>query len=443
MPELLSPAGNFEKLKAAILYGADAVYMAGRSFGMRSAADNFTVEEIYEAVDYVHARGKKIYLTVNTMPHEDEYGQLREFLTALKEAKLDAMIVADLGTLATVKEILPDMEIHISTQASIVSSSAAKAYAALGAKRVVLARELTLQEIRAIRENLDEKIELETFIHGSMCISYSGRCLLANAINGRDGNRGTCTQPCRWNYALVEEKRPDMPLPIEQSDLGTFILSSKDMCMIEHIPELMESGIASFKIEGRMKSAYYTAVVTNAYRMAMDAYMADPMGYRYDPAWLAELESVSHREYGTGFFFDHPMDNPQLVSTCGYIREKAYFSTAIEYDETEAAAIAAQGVALQNEQGRLYRFIQRNKVSVGEDAELISPSKIGRGFAVCELYAPDGAVLESTPHPSMIYWCRVPFEVREGDILRAATGKGLDVRAKDRLKGVLPHDCGC
>ena len=429
-------------MKAAVLYGADAVYMAGRAFGMRSAADNFTVEEIYEAVDYVHARGKKIYLTVNTMPHEDEYVHLREFLTALKGAKLDAMIVADLGVLATVKEILPDMEIHISTQASIVSSAAAKAYAVLGAKRLVLARELTMREILDIRANLDKDIELETFIHGSMCISYSGRCLLANAINGRDGNRGTCTQPCRWNYSLYEEKRPDMPLPIEQSDLGTFILSSKDMCMIEHIPELMESGIASFKIEGRMKSAYYTAVVTNAYRMAMDAYAAAPANYRYDPAWLSELESVSHREYGTGFFFDDPMQNPQLVSTCGYIREKAYFSTAIAYSEEEAKALEARGVAMKNEQGRLYRFIQRNKVSVGEDAELISPNKIGRGFTVGELYAPDGEALPSTPHPSMIYWCRIPFEVREGDILRAATGRGLDVRAKDYLKGAVSCDCG-
>ncbi len=441
MPELLSPAGNFEKLKAAIRYGADAVYLAGRSFGMRSAADNFTVEELHEAVDYVHARGRKLYLTVNTMPHQDEYAELREFLRSLRDCPIDAMIVADLGTLATVKEILPDMEIHISTQASIVSSAAARAYAALGAKRVVLARELTMKEILAIRKDLDPSIEIETFIHGSMCISYSGRCLLANAINGRDGNRGTCTQPCRWNYALVEEKRPDMPLPIEQSDLGTFILSSKDMCMIEHIPELMESGIASFKIEGRMKSAYYTAVVTNAYRMAMDAYVRDPQGYRFDPAWLSELESVSHREYGTGFFFDHPMENPQLVSACGYIREKAYFSTATEAVEEELAAINAKGVVTETEQGRLCRFLQKNKVSVGEEAELISPGQIGRGFTVSELYGPDGEALESAPHPSMIYWCRVPFAVKEGDILRAATGRGLDLRAKDRLKGV-PHDCG-
>ncbi|MBR3893910.1 MAG: U32 family peptidase [Clostridia bacterium] len=436
MPELLSPAGNFEKLKAAILYGADAVYCAGQMFGMRASADNFTVEELYEAVKYVHAHGKKLYLTVNTMPHVQEYPLLRKFLTEIRDAGIDAMIVADLGVLTTVREIIPNMEIHISTQTSIVSPASAKAWAAMGAKRLVLARELTMDEICAIRKELPDEIELEAFIHGSMCVSYSGRCLLANAFNGRDGNRGTCSQPCRWNYALVEEKRLDMPFPIEQQEgVGTFILSSKDMCMIEHIRELMESGVASFKIEGRMKSAYYTAVVTNAYRMAIDAYQKDPEGYRFDPAWLEELESVSHREYGTGFYFDDPMQNPQLVSACGYLREKAYFSTAIEYACEEADAITSRGVAMENENGRLYRFIQRNKVSTGEGAEMISPGKIGRGFEVFELYAPDGEVLEATPHPSMIYWCRVPFEVREGDIMRAASGKGLEIRAKDRLKG--------
>ncbi|MBE6628844.1 MAG: U32 family peptidase [Ruminococcaceae bacterium] len=436
MPELLSPAGNFEKLRAAILYGADAVYCAGQMFGMRSAAANFTVEELYEATKFVHAHGKKLYLTVNTMPHVNEYPLLRKFLNDIKDAGIDAMIVADMGVLATIREIIPNMEIHISTQTSIVSPASAKAYAALGAKRLVLARELTMEEIKAIRAELDDDIELEAFIHGSMCVSYSGRCLLANAFNGRDGNRGTCSQPCRWNYALVEEKRPDMPFPIEQQEgVGTFIMSSKDMCMIEHIPELMESGIASFKIEGRMKSAYYTAVVTNAYRMAMDAYQKDPTSYQFDPAWLEELESVSHREYGTGFYFDDPMQNPQLVSECGYLREKAYFSTAIEYNGEEAEAIMAQGVPMENEEGRLYRFIQRNKVSAGEGAEVISPGKIGVGFDVEELYAPTGERLESTPHPSMIYWCRVPFEIREGDIMRAASGKGLEKRAKDRLKG--------
>lgn len=429
--ELLSPAGNFEKLTAAIRFGADAVYLAGKSFGMRSAADNFTVEEIYRAVEYVHARGKKLYLTVNTMPHEDEYPALRAFLSELAGAEIDAMIVADLGALATVREILPEMKIHVSTQTSIVSSAAANAYAAMGVERLVLARELTLAEIRKIRAKLDPKVELEVFVHGSMCVSYSGRCLLANAMGGRDGNRGTCTQPCRWNYKLVEEKRPDAPLGIEQNELGTFIMSSKDLCMIEHIPELMESGAVSFKIEGRMKSAYYTAVVTNAYRMAIDAYLRNPEGYRYQPEWKNELESVSHREYGTGFFFSEPMDEPQLVSTCGYLREKAYFSTATEYHEEEMEALRQRGIPEINENGRLYRFIQRNKVSVGEAAELVTPGNIGMPFAVTELYAPGGESLSSTPHPSMIYWCRVPYPVKEGDILRAGVARGLEVRPPD------------
>ena len=435
MPELLSPAGNFEKLRAAVLYGADAVYCAGQMFGMRSAADNFTVEELYDAVKYVHARGKKLYLTVNTMPHVQEYPMLRKFLHDIRDAGIDAMIVADLGVFTTIREIIPDMEIHISTQTSIVSPASALAWAKMGAKRLVLARELTMDEIREIRAALPADIELEAFVHGSMCVSYSGRCLLANAFNGRDGNRGTCSQPCRWNYSIVEEKRLDQPYPIEQQEgVGTFIMSSKDMCMIEHIPELMECGIASFKIEGRMKSAYYTAVVTNAYRLAIEAYQRDPESYKFDPAWLEELESVSHREYGTGFYFDDPMQNPQLVSTCGYLREKAYFSTATDYVEEEARAIADMGVAMETENGRLYRFIQRNKVSVGEGAELISPGRIGIPFTQTEIYAPTGESLDSTPHPSMIYWCRVPFEVREGDIMRAASGKGLEVRAHDRLK---------
>lgn len=434
MIELLSPAGNFEKLKAAIRFGADAVYLAGQMFGMRSAADNFTVEEIFEAGKYVHARGKKLYLTVNTMPHEDEYPILRTYLTSLRGAEIDAMIVADLGTLSLVREILPDMELHISTQASVVSSAAARAYAALGAKRVVLARELTLEEIVNIRRDLPNEIELEVFMHGSMCVSWSGRCLLANALNGRDGNRGTCSQPCRWNYHLIEEKHPEEPLPIEQTDLGTFIMSSKDLCMIEHIPELIGSGVTAFKIEGRMKSAYYTAVVTNAYRMAFDRYLADPAGYVYDPAWLEELESVSHREYDTGFFFGSPMQDPKLVSVCGYLREKAYFSTATEYDEDEMNILIGSGIAAENEQGKLYRFIQRNKLSAGDAAELVTPGKIGQGFVANELYAPDGTPLESTPHPSMIYWCRVPFAVKEGDLLRAGISRGLEVRGKDRIR---------
>ena len=418
-PELLSPAGNFEKLKAALLYGADAVYLAGQSFGMRSAADNFTVEELFEAAKYTHERGKKLYLTLNTMPHGDEYPALREFLREIDGSGIDAVIVADLGVMTTVKEILPEMEIHVSTQASIVSPEAALAYAALGAKRLVLARELCLEEIKAIRRALPMDIELEAFVHGSMCVSYSGRCMLSNLMTERDANRGRCAQPCRWNYIIYEEKRPELPIPIEQTELGTFIMSSKDMCTVDHIPELIAAGINSFKIEGRMKSAYYTAVVTNAYRMAIDSYLADPDGYVFDPLWYRELESVSHREYCTGYYLDKPIENAQLGSHTGYIRDKAYFATAMEYNEDEACKLAEAGIALENEDGRMYRFIQRNKVKIGDSAELISPRKVGKAFAVTELYLPNGEAIESAPHPSMVFWCRVPFDVLEGDIMRA------------------------
>ena len=418
-PELLSPAGNFEKLKAALLYGADAVYCAGINFGMRSAADNFTVEELCEAVKYTHERGKKIYLTLNTMPHGDEYADLEKFILEIKDFGIDAFIVADLGVMSLVKRVAPNMEIHVSTQASIVSPEAARAYAALGAKRLVLARELDFGEIKAIRDGLDEDIELEAFIHGSMCVSYSGRCMLSQMLTGRDGNRGKCTQPCRWNYVVYEEKRPDTPIPIEQTELGTFIMSSKDMCTIEHIPELIASGINSFKIEGRMKSAYYTAVVTNAYRMAIDAYLADPENYVYNSDWYRELDSVSHREYCTGYYLDKPIENHQLATQNGYIREKAYFATATDYNEQEAALLSSLGIELENEGGRLYRFIQRNKVSTGDSAEVISPSKIGKPFTVTELYSQKGEAIPSAPHPSMIFWCRVPFDVSEGDIMRS------------------------
>ena len=419
VPELLSPAGNFEKMQAALRYGADAVYLAGQRFGMRSAADNFTLDELRDAVAYAHARGKKVYLTLNTMPRADEYPALRAFVAELKTIPVDAVIVADLGVMDTVRELLSDMEIHVSTQAGVCSPATALAYARMGAKRLVLARELTLEEIAAIRAALPDGIELEAFIHGSMCVSYSGRCMLSNELTGRDGNRGACAQPCRWNYMLVEEKRPEQPLPIETSELGTFILSSKDMCMIEHIPALMNSGINSFKIEGRMKSAYYTAVVTNAYRMAMDAYAADPERFVYREEWLRELESVSHREYCTGYYLDDCRRESNLASSVGYIREKAYFSIALEYDE----AALPQGLVTKTEQGSLARFKQKNKICVGDTAELLTPGKIGRPFVVREMYNEDGEHIEAAPHPSQTVYIRVPYGVREGDILRAGEEK--------------------
>lgn len=413
MPELLSPAGNMEKLRAALRFGADAVYLAGKSFGMRSAADNFTDDELAEAVSLVHAQGKKIYLTVNTMPHGSEYDALRTYLKRIADIGIDAMIVTDLGVLATIRELLPEMEIHISTQSSIVSPAAARAWAALGAKRLVLARELSLDEVRAIREALDEEVELEAFVHGSMCVSYSGRCMLSNHFTGRDANRGACTQPCRWNYTIVEEKRPDEHLPVIENENGTFIMSSKDMCMLRHIPALIEAGVSSFKIEGRMKSAYYTAVITNAYRMAIDSYQNDPRGYVFDEALYREVESVSHREYCTGYWFDDPRTDPQLCREQGYIREKAYFAAATEQEPMP------EGLVRENENGVLCRFRQRNKLSVGDSAELLTPSRTGLPCRITELYDETGTPIESAPHPLMIFYARLPFAAAEGDILRA------------------------
>jgi putative protease len=323
--------------------------------------------------------------------------------------------------LSLAKQYAPKVECHISTQASIVNYQSAKAWYDLGAKRVILARELNLDEIREIRAKAPKELEMEVFAHGAMCVSYSGRCLLSNYMTGRDSNRGACAQPCRWNYTytITEEKRPETPMPLEEHEHGTFILSSKDMCTIEHIPELIASGIDSFKIEGRMKSAYYTAVVTNAYRMALDAYAADPENYAFDPIWLRELESVSHREYDTGFWFDRSTEDAKLSTVPGYLREKAYFATA---SSMEGVAIP-EGVEAENEDGRLYLFLQRNKMCVGDAVELVSPRRAGVPFTAKEMYNIDGEPISSCPHPYMQFFLRVPLKVLEGDILRAGDGE--------------------
>ena len=414
LPELLSPAGNFEKLKAALRYGADAVYVGGLRYGMRSASQNFSDEQLDEAIKYTHERAKQLYVTVNTLPRGYEYPELRCYLATLGELKPDGIIVADLGVMTEAKKLIPHIPLHVSTQTSIVSPAAASAYASLGATRLVLARELSLEDIKEIRAALPGEIEIEAFVHGSMCVSYSGRCMLSNFLSARDANRGQCTQPCRWNYVLYEEKRPDVPLPIEQDSYGTYIMSSKDMCTIEHIPELVDAGINSFKVEGRVKSAYYTAVVTNAYRMALDAYAADPEGYKFDPAWLCELESVSHREYCTGYYFDDPLSIPQLTSNVGYIRDKAYLASA---EKTERDNIPE---TLRDNAEGLYLLCQHNKLCIGDSVEVISPGRVGRGFVVSELYNENGEAVESAPHPSMKFYTRAPFEILEGDIMRAA-----------------------
>ncbi len=404
-PELLSPAGNAEKMRSAILYGADAVYLSGRIFGMRAAADNFSIEELAEAVAYAHERGVKVYLTVNTMPREYEYTALREYFEALRNIPIDALIIADIGVLMLAKELLPKVELHISTQANATSAAACLAWHKLGAKRIVLARELTLDEIKAIRAALPEELELECFMHGSMCISYSGRCLLSGHIVNRDANRGMCAQPCRWNFKvkrmeISEEKRPDTVIPLEEVDGETFVMSSRDTCMIEHIPELIEAGINSFKIEGRMKSAYYTSVVTNTYKMAIDAYFSG--SYSYDPLWLRELECVSHRDYATGYYFADSHTDANTTPNTGYIKDKAFLAVVTSYDEvTELATMS-----------------QRNKMSVGDKAELLTPGNVGRELVIGELYDEKGSPIESTPHPYMSFRMKMPFAVKCGDILR-------------------------
>ncbi len=405
-PELLSPAGNMEKMKSAILFGADAVYLSGKLFGMRTAADNFTLDELKEATQYAHDAGVKVYLTLNTMPREYEYGALCEYLTALRDIPIDALIVGDIGVLMLVKKMLPEVEIHISTQANSVSSADCLAWYSLGARRVVLARELSLEEIRAIRRAVPDDLELECFIHGSMCVSYSGRCLLSGHILGRDANRGACAQPCRWNYKVrrievTEEKRPDAIIPMEEVVGETFIMSSRDTCTIEHVPELIEAGINSFKIEGRMKSQYYTAVVTNTYKMALDSYFSG--NYEYNPKWYEELLSVSHRDYATGYYFSDSHLDANTAECTGYIKDKAFLAVAVGYDEATGEGI----------------FTQRNKMKLHDEVELLTPGMCGRGFTCESLADESGSPIVSTPHPYMTFRIKTPFFVKVGDILRA------------------------
>ena len=407
MPELLSPAGDLEKLKTAVRYGADAVYFSGKSFGMRAAAKNFDLAEIREGIEYAHTHGVKAYITVNISPRTHEYAALSEYLKALSEFSPDALIIGDIGVMALARRIAPEIPIHVSTQANVVSAETALSYAALGAERIVLSRELSLEEIKAIRRALPDEVELECFVHGAMCVSYSGRCLLSNYLSARDAGHGACTQPCRWHYRaerieaeLLEEKRPNEPIPVYEEGGETFFMSSRDLCMIGHIPALIQAGISSFKIEGRMKSAYYTAVVTNAYRMAIDACLAGSAVA--SPALLSEVESVSHRDYDTGFFFDSPTEHAKITERDGYLREKAYLARVVSYDEVSGYALLEQ----------------RNKISVGDAVELLVPGRVGIPFAVSALADEDGVAIESAPHPRMHFRMKVPVAVSEGDLLR-------------------------
>jgi len=400
-PELLAPAGSLEKLKVAFEYGADAVYFGGEIFSLRAAAKNFSYEDMREGVKIAHSLGKKMYCTVNVMPRNEELERLPEFLKSLEEIGIDAVLVSDLGVLSMVKKH-SKLPIHISTQANTINYEACNIWESLGAERVVLARECSLKEIKEIRNNISEELELEVFIHGSMCISYSGRCLLSSYMAGRDSNRGSCAQSCRWNYALMEAKRPNEYFPIEEDSKGTYIMNSKDLCMIEYIPELMNAGISSLKIEGRNKSEYYVAIIINAYRKAIDLYYSDPENYELPREIYEEVYKVSHREYYTGFFFDEPKKEGIIYNTNDHVREYDVVAIVHEYNEETQIALCKQ----------------RNKFVLGDKVEILSPNSFGESFVVTELYNEEGEAIEGCPHPGMMCRVKIPFMVERNSFIR-------------------------
>ena len=385
VPELLAPAGDLERLKTALHFGADAVYLALEQFGMRAFAGNFTREGLYDAVKMAHASGAKVHVTCNTLPREDELKALPDALECIQDAGADAIIAADFGVMQMAKRYAPHVALHVSTQFGVVNSASACALHDLGAERVVLARELHLDEIASIRAHTPPQLELESFVHGAMCVSFSGRCLLSNYMTGRDANRGQCAQPCRWEYGLVEKKRPGEVFSIVE-DGGTFIMNSRDMCMIEHLPELLAAGVSSLKIEGRMKSAYYVGAVTNAYRHALDAAIA---GETLDPVWVRETEQVSHRPYSTGFYFGEPGQ---------YTSESAYFSGAM------VCAV------VDGEQGGRPLLSQRNKFSRGDVLELVTPDSPPVEFAAEDIRDLDGTPLDAVPQPMRLFTMPLPAE---------------------------------
>ena len=394
-PELLCPAGDMERLKMAVAYGADAVYLAGTMFGMRSFAGNFTPEELKDAVGLCKAHGVAVHITCNTMPRNDEVAKLPEWLEYLDQTGVDAVIVADVGTLALVKRYAPHVRAHISTQASIVNYQSASTWYDLGASRVILARELTLDEIREIRAKTPKELEIECFVHGAMCVSYSGRCLLSNYMTGRDSNRGACAQPCRYKYALMEEKRPGEYFPVYEDEKGTYIMNSRDMCMIDHIPELVEAGVDSFKIEGRAKSAYYAAIVTGAYRHAVDAALA---GEPLDPVWRDEVEHISHRHYSTGFFYGQP---GQFTEDSRYIRDWQVCAL-VESCQSDGTAVLSL----------------RNKFAVGDELELVGPDVRPERFTVSAMTDGDGLPLTEARKPQMKLIMKLPRAVPPLSLLR-------------------------
>ncbi len=401
-PELLIPAGSLEVLKTAVLYGADAVYLGGEAFGLRAKAKNFSMEEIREGIAFAHERGVRVYITANILAHNEDLEGVEAYFHELKAFPPDALIISDPGVFALARRILPEMDIHISTHANNTNYGTYQFWWNLGAKRVVSARELTLEEIREIRRHIPEEMEIESFIHGAMCISYSGRCLLSNYFVGRDANQGSCTHPCRWKYAVMEESRPGEYMPVEENARGTFIFSSRDLCMIEHIPELMESGIDSFKIEGRMKTALYVAAVARTYRKAIDDYLESEALYQKNLPWYKEeIGKCTCREFSTGFYFGKPSENGQIYQSSTYIKNYTYLGTVEAVDE----------------QGRC-RIEQKNKFTVGETIEVMKPDGRNLEVKVKGIWDEEGKSQESAPHARQILWVELEAEPEPYDLLR-------------------------
>lgn len=400
--ELLAPAGDLEKLKIAVDYGADAVYFGGEMFSLRAGAGNLTIDEIRQGVQYAHDRGVKCHMALNIFAHNEDIEPLQEYLRFVGAIPIDAFIVSDPGIISIIREVLPDAELHLSTQANMTNYMTARFWHTQGIKRLVLARELTLKEIREIRNSIPEDMELEAFAHGAMCISYSGRCLLSNFMIDRDANRGQCAHPCRWKYKLVEEQRPGEYYPVEEDGRGTYILNSKDLCMLEHIPAMAEAGICSAKIEGRMKSVFYVATIVSAYRRAIDAYYRDPVRYRFDPAWMTELKKASRREFTTGFYFHKPDNTDQNYQTSSYTREYSFTGLVKSYDPETGMAVVEQ----------------RNKMVLGDEIEVFGPDREFFTQKLTVLQNEDGEAIESAPHPQQILRIKMDQPVAEKYMLR-------------------------
>lgn len=401
-PELLVPASSLEVLKVAVTFGADAVYIGGEAFGLRAKAKNFSMEEIKEGIAFAHEHGVRVYVTANILAHNGDLEGVRAYFEELKEIGPDALIISDPGVYQIAKEVCPEIERHISTQANNTNYGTYQFWYGLGAKRVVSARELSLEELKEIRRRIPEDMEIETFVHGAMCISYSGRCLLSNFFTGRDANQGACTHPCRWKYSVMEESRPGEYFPVYENERGTYIFNSKDLCMIEHIPDLIEAGIDSFKIEGRMKTALYVATVARTYRKAIDDYLEDPKLYEAHLDWYrSQISNCTYRQFTTGFFYGKPTDEAQIYDSNTYAKDYTYLGIVGDKDD--------QGY---------YSIEQRNKFSVGEEIEIMKPDGENRVVTVKAIYDEEGNSMDSAPHPKQKLWIDLGTEMDRFDILR-------------------------